>query len=95
MKTWIGQAAARFGEPSIAFPEPIIRAGMNRRCWVWFVDGQNFNVAIDEQTGGRFKTTAGSPGRHGYLYTDGDPADTEIRALLAFCWPGFAEAADV
>jgi hypothetical protein len=91
--SWIEQATAAFGEPSIAFPEPIIRADMNRRCWVWFVDDRNFNLAIDREYSG-FRVSANSPGRHVKIWTDGEPTDDDIRSALTCAWPGFAKGGD-
>lgn len=93
-ETWIKQASTAFGEPHIAISEPVIRPGLHRRCWVWFVGGQNFNIAIDKEQVDRFKTLAGSPGRHAYFYSRDEPTDAQVRELLTFCWPGFAEARD-
>ena len=91
--TWLDVAVERFGEPRIAFPEPRNLGHYTRRCWVWFVDGQNFNIALDVE-GSRVHTSAGSPGRRVELYTNGEPADAEIRGLCECAWPGYrAEAA--
>ncbi len=92
--TWLDIATAAFGEPSIAFPEPVIRPWMNRRCWAWFVDGQNFNLAIDVEHG-RVHTSANSPGRHAKLYTDADPTDVDLQFICAYAWPGYAAGRDV
>lgn len=87
--TWLDVATAAFGEPAIAFPEPT-RTG--RRCWAWFVDGENFNIAIDVEYG-RVCTSANSPGRHAKLYGTADPSDADLQAMCAYAWPGFrAEA---
>ena len=91
-KTWVEQATAQFGEPDIAFPEPVVRFGLNRRCWVWFVDGHNFNVAIDlrdDRPHDRYKVTAASPRRLAEIYTNDEPTDAEIRSALNHAWPGF------
>lgn len=91
LATWLDIATAAFGEPRIAFPEPT-RTG--RRCWAFFVDGHNFHVAIDIDNGRR-RTWAGSPGRTAEVRTADDPADADVRGLLSFAWPGFAEAAEI
>jgi hypothetical protein len=85
VSTWLDIAIERFGQPFIAFPEPI-RGG--RRCWAFGVDGQNFHLAIDVEHG-RVTTTAGSPGRHARLYGRAEPTDDEIRGLLEYAWPGY------
>lgn len=85
-------ATAAFGEPSIAIPEPVIRPGLNRRCWAWFVDGQNFNIAIDVDRG-RVRTSANSPGRQASLYGDNDPTDDDLQAICAYAWPGYRAVA--
>jgi hypothetical protein len=87
-KTWLETAVERFGQPFIAFPEPVIRPWMNRRCWALGVDGQNFHVAIDVE-GDRVHTSAGSPGRRAELYGTADPTDDELRALCEYAWPGY------
>lgn len=89
MKTWLDIATAAFGEPSIAFPEPT-RTG--RRCWAWFVNGQNFHIAIDIERGrtDRVHTWAGSPGRRAELWSNADPTDADIQAICAYAWPGYA-----
>lgn len=93
--TWLEQATARFGEPSVAIDKPRDLGDRIRRCWVWFVDGQNYNLAIDDERPhrGRFHTTAGGPGRHAELWTDAEPTDAEIRIALDQAWPGFAARA--
>jgi hypothetical protein len=86
--TWFDQAVERFGEPFIAIPEAVIRPGLNRRCWGWFVDGHNYNLAIDQEDTG-FRTTGGSPYRHARIWTSAEPTDAEIRSVLDLAWPGF------
>jgi hypothetical protein len=88
--SWLDQAVECFGEPHIALPEPVIRFDLNRRCWVWFVDGQNFNVAIDQLRPDRFKVTANSPGRLAEIYTKAEPTDAELRSALDHAWPGYS-----
>lgn len=83
--TWLDIATAAFGEPAIAFPEPI-RTG--RRCWAWFVNGHNFNLALDVD-GERIFTSANSPGRHAQLWTFGDPTDADLQAICTYAWPGY------
>lgn len=91
--TWIERATAVFGEPSIAFPKPIIRGDLNRRCWAWFVDGQNFNLAIDLDYNG-FCISANAPRRHVKIWTQGEPTDADIRSALDCAWPGFADGGE-
>ena len=92
--TWLETAIASFGDPHLAFPEPIGLGDRKRRCWLFFVDGQNFNLAIDDERGsvhGLVRTTAASPGRHAYIVGDDEPDDANLHAICAFAWPGFGE----
>lgn len=92
--TWLDVAVERFGEPAIAFPEAIIRFDLTRRCWVWFVDGHNYNLALDVDHRGAVKLSVNGPRRHVQLHSAEDLADTDIRAACAFAWPGYREATD-
>jgi hypothetical protein len=93
-ETWIEQATAAFGEPSVAIAEPVIRPGLHRRCWAWNVNGHNFYITIDKD-GDWCRTSAGAPYRQGSFSTEAtEPTDAQVRSLLTFCWPGFAEASD-
>jgi hypothetical protein len=91
--TWLDQAIERFGEPFIAIPDAVIRPGLNRRCWGWFVDGQNYNLAIDREDTG-FRVTGGAPYRHARIWTSTEPTDSEIRSVLDLAWPGFRAVAE-
>lgn len=92
-ETWIDQAVARFGQPHIALSEPVNRLRLRRRCWAWNVDGHNYHVAIDKE-GDWYRTAAGAPYRQGSFSTEVEPSDAQVRSLLTFCWPGFAEVRD-
>jgi hypothetical protein len=92
--TWLDIAIARFGDPAVAFPDPLIRFDLNRRCWVWSVDVENYNLALDVDSRSRVTLSVNGPSGSVKLYGAEDPADADIQAACACVWPGFVDTAD-
>lgn len=80
---WLEEVIDHVGLPSFARNNPVNLGYMTRRCWVWFLNGENHNLAI-EQHGARFKVVSGGPGRRCELWTDQEPTDEEVRTACRF-----------
>lgn len=80
---WLDELNAKYGEPRIAYPDPVNLGDRQRECWVWFPDGQNHNVGIDKLRD-CWKVSAGAPRRRAELEVRGQdrPSDAEIRGVL-------------
>lgn len=83
MTTWLEDVTAKLGRPSFAQPVEVQFGYLSRRCWVWFVDGGNHNVAI-ERHGRGIVIRAATPHRRCELYTQQEPTDLEIRTACVF-----------
>lgn len=84
---WLAEVIAAFGQPEIGFSGPVAIGGEQRRCWVWFVSGENHNVAITQIRSGRYEVSAGGPSRTVRLYLATEPTDDDLRSVCALAWP--------
>ena len=61
-RPWLDELVARYGEPKVhAGPVPTmvqepgyVQGGVRRvqrECWVWFPEGKNYNLALDQHKG--------------------------------------------
>lgn len=83
MTTWLEAVTARLGEPSIAVADEVNLGDLRRRCWVWFVDGENHNIAVDRK-GPLLHVQAGAPHRRCGLWTTSEPTDEEMRVACRY-----------
>jgi hypothetical protein len=49
-RPWLDEVIARFGEPSVyVVPTRLLGTRSTiRECWVWFPEGKNWNLALDQ-----------------------------------------------
>ena len=91
LATWLEQAVEKFGQPHVDLGHGVNIVTSFRRCWIFNVDGQNFNLAIDEMRDGpaRFEVHANSPGHQAKLFLDTEPTDAQLHSICEFAWPGY------
>lgn len=80
---WLAELTAKYGEPRFAHPFAVDLGDRKRECWVWFPDGQNHNLGID-QFRDRWVIRSARPGGCGELTVRGKdrPSDAAIRSVL-------------
>ncbi|MFY1686443.1 hypothetical protein [Plantactinospora sp. WMMB782] len=77
---WLKEVIAHLGEPRFAYPDGVRLGDRHRRCWVWFADEVNHNVAID-RSGRWTEVHAGGKGGHVRLTLANEPNDAQMHAV--------------
>lgn len=85
--TVIDEVVAELGEPKVAVTEPQLlhreRGDCRRRCWVWFPNNINHNIAVDQYARDLWEITAAShAGTRTTFVRKGEPSASQMRAVL-------------
>jgi len=88
---WLTAAIGLFGEPWVGGPT---RPGesVSLDAWIWFFNGKNHNVAIEQTRAGCYEVSAGGPGRTIRLYLGAEPTERDVDLVCATAWPAYRRA---
>jgi hypothetical protein len=81
-RPWLDELNAKWGDPKLNYSEPVDLHDRLRCCWVWFPDGDNHNVALDEMRDGSHVVRVGRPGAYLKMELRCAPTDDQVRAAL-------------